>query len=137
MNQASEDFRDKLLTAGLVTASASSAWFGRIGDLPEKPLDCVAFKSGGGSGPLDVMDTSITPIENDSVQVFVRGRGQVASWDKAQAIADAVNAWGKFTQGGSKYEETRQRGGIPEFSHSKENNTWTWVINFGVYRKAL
>jgi len=137
MNMVSKDVLDRLVTAGLAQASPAAAWFGTLGDMPDTPVNCVLVTGSGGQGPSRTVDAPTVPsLENARCQVFVRGTGLIASRAKMDTVTAAINSWGKFMQGTTKYESIFQQGETMQFSASDVSEVWTWVANFMVWRRG-
>ena len=135
MNSISTDIRVKLISTGLVHSDPQRGWFITTGSFPSEPHECVVVVEGSGPGPQHVMDLDVEVISEGAAQIFVRGWDYNESWNKAEQLAKKLNAWGKFTLDGTRYEYVHQRGSIAAFSESEAEGTNTWVINVVVKRR--
>lgn len=138
MNPVSEDVKDKLVadTIGVYNSVKETEWSIRMNKESTKPRQHITIYDTTAPKPEGYQNRALPPLQSEHVQVRVRGPEQLATYNKAKEIKDAVIAWGRFNTADTKYF-----GIFPEsdvmFLEQTDQDLYVYVVNFRAAREEL
>ena len=145
MQPASEDLKNKLVTAGIGTFAGTNEaqWNIFIMQEPDKPCQTITIYDTGGPAEENCQDRSKASLCTCTLQVRVRGKTYLSVYDKIRRIHDAIIGFGGFVVDGedSADYDVRYWGFFSRsesmFLEKNENSQFIFVENYEATRKLI
>ena len=129
MNPASEDLKDfiELSSTGLDFTFGTNMF---IGDMPDKPDNCITLYDTGGPAPQANYD-----YYKPTVQILIRGdiQGYQNAWDQANSLSNALHGVAGETVNSTYYSQILASSDLM-FVGKDDSNRPIFSINFEIHR---